>query len=99
MWTTAEIKNLPKKYGCEILVVNATEEQIKDKNMPTDARIVKYQYEGKVFTDICRSGKQVNIFDLYYDQFGKGSLLSITFGYGTVNPRNWGYVQQNNKKK
>lgn len=99
MWSGDEIKTLPKKYGCEILAVNASREQIKNKNLPSDARLVKYRVEDQIFIDICRSGKQVNIFDLYYDRFGKGCLISITFGYGTINPRNWGYVQESKSKK
>ena len=43
--------------------------------------IVTYKIKDKVHFDLCR-GSKVNIFDLYYDKFGKGSLQGIDFGKG-----------------
>lgn len=90
-WTQEEKKNLPPNYGCQLIYEKATQEQIKDKNVPNDAYLVTYAVSDEVFVDVCR-GKRVKIFDLYYDKFGPGSVLSIDFGYGSVNPRLWGYT-------
>ena len=49
--------------------------------------------------DVTRSGKQSNVFDLYYDKYGKGSLQAIEWGYGTVNPSQWGYKQPEKKRR
>ena len=60
--------------------------------------IVSYKVEDKIYKDLCR-GPRVNIFDLYYDKFGKGSLQAIDYGNGTVNPNQWGYKAPPQKKK
>ncbi len=96
-WTKEE-KDLIPNYGCQLLVENATKEQVHERNLPTDTMIVSYKVEDKVQRDLCR-GPRVNIFDVYYDKFGKGSLLGIDYGNGTVNPNQWGYKPPSQKKK
>ena len=44
-------------------------------------------------------GTKINIFDLYYDKFGKGSLVSIDWGHGTINPSQWGYKPPEKKRR
>ena len=60
--------------------------------------IVTYKVKDKVPFDLCR-GSKVNIFDLYYDKFGKESLQGIDFGHGNINPQMWGYKTKEKKKK
>lgn len=97
-WTEEEKNNLPPKYGCEILVENATYNQQKDTSFPNDAYLILYDVNGNEYVDICR-GTRVNIFDLYYDKFGPGSVKKIVFGYGRVNPKLWGYQKPQKKKR
>ena len=96
-WTKEE-RDLIPSYGCQLLVENANKEQVHDKKFPTDTMIVSYKVEDKIYKDLCR-GPRVNIFDLYYDKFGKGSLQAIDYGNGTVNPNQWGYKAPPQKKK
>ena len=93
----AEFK--PSDYSCEILLEKTTEEKARDKKFPSDACIIRYTVDGKQLIDVTRSSKQVNIFDLYYDKYGKGALQAIEWGYGTVNPSQWGYKQPEKKKR
>lgn len=95
-WSAEEKKDLPPKYNCEILLEKATIEQLKDTSWPNDAYIITYQINNTVYKDLCR-GSRVKIFDLYYDKFGKNTILDIDFGYGTISPRMWGYVPKNNE--
>lgn len=88
-WNKSELETLPKKYSCHVVYTNATPELYKDKSLPTDCKLITYEYEGETYIDVVRSGKMVNVFDMYYDKFGSKAIKSITFGYGTVNPRNW----------
>jgi hypothetical protein len=88
--------NKPSSYGCEILLEKITLQQAKDPSFPTDAYLVTYISDGKEYLDLCRGGKRVNIFDLYYDRYG--SVKNISWGYGKVNPRTWGYKQPEKKK-
>jgi len=94
-----ENKITPSEYGCEILLEKTDVEKTKDKTFPTDARIITYVVDGKTYIDLTRCRKVVNLFDMYYDKYGPGSIKSIDFGYGTVNPKMWGYKPPEKKKK
>lgn len=96
--SSSERENLPKKYGCSLLFSKASDTQIKDKSLPTDCKLVKYRDDDEICVDIIR-GNFSSVFDLYYDKIGSKPLISIEFGYGTANPRNWGYMQENKSKK
>ena len=96
-WTKEE-KELIHTYGCQLIAENATTEQLENKQLPTDTMIVSYKVEDKLYKDLCR-GTTVKIFDLYYDKFGKDSVQKIDYGYGTVNPNQWGYKAPSPKKK
>lgn len=97
VWTEEEISTIPKKYQCELIYTSATEEQIQDPKLPRDAYIVEYKVNKKTYVDVCRAGRRVDIFDLYYDKFGKGSIKLIKFGYGKSNPNVWDKSKLNKK--
>ena len=81
----------PSDYSCEIIQEKTTQEKSLDRKLPTDAFNVTYIVEGETLLDVTRSSKMVNVFDMYYDRYGKGSVQKIDFGYGTVNPSQYGY--------
>lgn len=97
-WTDEEKSALPKKYNCVLLIHNATNDQVKNPEFPSDAYIINYTLNGKRITDLCRSAKMVNIFDMYYDKFGN-VINSINFGYGRINPKLWGYPAPDKKRR
>lgn len=97
-WTQEEKNIIPLRYGCQIILENTTIEQAKDKSFPNDAYLIWYQVEDKNYIDLCR-GTRANIFDLYYDKFGPGSIKKIDFGYGRANPKLWGYKKTERKKR
>ena len=86
-------------YSCEILLEKTTPEKADDKYLPTDAFNVFYVVEGKELLDVTRSEKMVNVFDMYYDRYGKDCVQKIEFGHGTVNPGQWGYKAPTKKVK
>ena len=88
----------PSDYSCQVLLENTTLEKANDKSLPTDGFLVWYNVDGNELLDVTRSGKQVNVFDLYYDKYGK-ELKRIEWGFGTINPSQWGYKQPEKKKK
>ena len=94
-----EDKLNPYDYSCEILLSKTNLEKANDKKFPSDAYLVWYTIDGKEMLDLTRSSKQSNIFDMYYDKYGKRTIQSIDFGYGTVNPKLWRYKAPNEKKK
>ena len=77
-------------YACEVILERTTQEKSQDRQLPTDAFIVKYKYEGNLCIDVTRSEKMVNIFDMYYDRYGKDAVQKIDYGFGTVRPNLWG---------
>ena len=94
-----ENKINPSDYSCQILLEKTTLAKAKDRSLPRDGYLVWYNVEGEELLDVTRSGKQSNIFDMYYDRYGK-ELKRIEWGYGTNNPSQWGYKQaEKNKKK
>ena len=89
----------PSEYSCEILQEKTTHEKANDRKLPSDAFNVTYIVEGETRLDVTRSGKMVNIFDMYYDRYGKGSVQKIDYGHGTVNPSQYGYKVPDKKRK
>ena len=89
----------PSVYSCEIILEKTTQEKANDRKLPSDAFNVTYIVEGETRLDVTRSGKMVNIFDMYYDRYGKGSVQKIDYGHGTVNPSQWGYKVPEKKRK
>ena len=94
-----EEKFNPSEYSCEILQEKTTPEKANDRKLPSDAFNVTYIVDGETRLDVTRSGKMVNIFDMYYDRYGKGSVQKIDYGHGTVNPSQWGYKAPEKKRK
>ena len=90
---------LPHEYGCQILLEKTTLEKAKDTSFPNDAYLIWYIVDGKQYLDLTRCHKRVNLFDMYYDKYGPGSVQRIDFGYGRTNPRLWGYKQPEKKKR
>ena len=85
------------EYSCEILLEKTTVESSRDKKFPTDAFNVTYSVEGTDYLDVTRSSKKSNIFDMYYDRYGNGK--KIDYGYGSINPSQWGYKKPEKRKK
>jgi len=86
-------------YGCQILQEKTTIEKANDKSLPTDAKLIWYQVDGVTHIDLTRCGKTSKLFDMYYDKYGAGAVKKIDFGYGTINPKSWGYEPPKSKKK
>ena len=71
-----------------------------DKSLPNDARLIYYIVDGVQYIDLTRCKKTVQLFDMYYDKYGKGAVQRIeSSGYGQVNPKLWGYKKPDDKKK
>jgi len=96
---TEESKFKPSDYWCEILLEKTTLEKAHDKKLPTDAFNVFYVVEGKEHIDVTRSEKMANVFDMYYDRYGKGVVQKIEYGHGTIRPNLWGLKAPEKKKR
>ena len=87
----------PNDYSCEILLEKTTMDKAKDPKFPSDAFYVYYTKDNKELLDVTRSSKMANVFDYYYDKYG--NVKKIDYGYGGVNPSQWGYKQPEKKKR
>ena len=85
-----EVKFNPADYWCEIILEKTTREKAEDKSFPTDAFNVTYVVEGETRLDVTRSEKMANVFDMYYDRYGKDVVQKIDYGCGTIRPNLWG---------
>ena len=94
-----EVKINPSDYWCDIILEKTTWEKARDRSLPTDAFNVTYMVEGTEHLDVTRSEKMVNVFDMYYDRYGKDCVQKIDFGHGTINPGQWGYKAPTKKVK
>jgi len=86
-------------YSCEIILEKTTKEKADDRQLPTDAFNVFYTVDGKEHLDVTRSEKMVNVFDMYYDRYGKDVVQKIDYGAGTIRPNLWGVKKSPEKKK
>ena len=89
----------PSVYSCEILLEKTTHEKANDRKLPSDAFNVTYVVEGETRLDVTRSGKMVNVFDMYYDRYGKDCVQKIDYGHGTIKPSQYGYKSPEKKKR
>ena len=94
-----EVKFDPSEYSCEIILEKTTKDKAQDRKFPSDAFNVTYVVDGEERLDVTRSGKQSNVFYMYYDRYGKDALKRIDWGYAPVNPSTWGYKSPEKKKR
>tara|TARA_Y100000996_G_C22034138_1_gene442161 strand:- start:61 stop:393 length:333 start_codon:yes stop_codon:yes gene_type:complete len=95
----SEDKFKPSDYSCEVILEKTTKEKSEDRSFPTDAFIISYLLEGKKHLDVVRSEKMVNVFDFYYDRYGKDVVQKIEYGHGTIRPNLWGAKPVEKKKR
>ena len=94
-----EVKFNPKDYWCDIILEKTTLEKAEDRSLPTDAFNVTYVVEGETRLDVTRSEKMANVFDMYYDRYGKDVVQKIDYGCGTIRPNLWGIKPPEKKKR
>ena len=59
-----------------------------DRSLPYTAYLIEYLQDGITKFDIVASGKQVEIFDYYWDLYKK-DFVNMTQTEGRTNPRLW----------
>lgn len=97
-WTKAEKDDALSTYGCDIIVVDGTWEQVNTKDAPRDAMIIKYSIDGQIHYDLTQPSKRTKLFDMYWDKFREG-FIGWEFGSGMINPKSWKYQAPQSKKK
>ena len=85
-----KIEKTTDQYSCQIVLEKTTHDKANDKHLPSDAFNVTYLIDGKEHLDVTRSEKMINVFDMYYDRYGKDAVQKIDYGAGAVRPNLWG---------
>ena len=94
-----QIEKNTEQYSCQIVLEKTTREKAEDKKLPTDAFNVFYTVDGKEYLDVTRSEKMANVFDMYFDRYGKDVVQKIDYGHGTIRPNLWGVKSPTKQKK
>lgn len=71
----------------------------KDKHLPINSYIVFYILNDEKKYDIVQASGFSEVFDCYYDEYGKNSIQSIKWTDGTINPKMYGCRPKESKKK
>jgi len=74
--------------GCKILHEDCDPSLAQDRSLPYTAFIVEYLQDGITKFDIVTAGKQVDIFDDYYDKY-RQDFQNMTQTEGRANPKLW----------
>ena len=94
-----QIENNTAQYSCQIVLEKTTKDKADDRSLPSDAFNVTYVVDGKEHLDVTRSEKMANVFDMYYDKYGKGAIKSIEYGHGTIRPNLWNVKPPERKRR
>jgi hypothetical protein len=70
-----------------------------DKSLPINSYIITYLLDDEKMYDIVQASSICEVFDKYYDDYGKGSIQEIKWTNGKVSPKMYGYKPKETKKK
>jgi hypothetical protein len=70
-----------------------------DKSLPINSYIITYLIDNEKMYDIIQASSICEVFDKYYDEYGKGSVQEIKWTNGKVSPKTYGYKPKETKKK
>lgn len=82
----------------KILFEDCDPDKAQDKSLPYSAYLVEYKKEGKSHYDIASAGKQVEIFDYYWDKY-RNDFVTMIQSEGRVNPKLYGAKPPETKKR
>jgi hypothetical protein len=70
-----------------------------DKSLPINSYIITYLLDDEKMYDIVQASSICEVFDKYYDDYGKGSIQEIKWTNGKVSPKMYGYKPKETKKR
>lgn len=87
-WTDDD-KEILRRREVIIHKQNVKEDNLVNKELPTDVHLVEYCHEGDNCSDAVRAPRMIDIFDVYFDKLHEsgGTVTQIKSGYGSLNPK------------
>ena len=84
--------------GVKILRQDCDPSLAEDRSFPYTAYLVEYKQDGMTKFDLVSAGKQVDIYDYYWDLY-RHDFVNMTQSEGRANHKLWNDPNEKKKKK
>ena len=91
-------KNMRDKM-ISTLYENCNPKEDNNTKLPYTAYLVEYKVDEEIRYDIAMGDKQVDVFDVYYDKYGKDGFIGMKQSEGRVPPNRWNVEPPKSEKK
>ena len=81
------------------LYENCNPKEDNNTKLPYTAYLVEYKVDEEIRYDIAMGDKQVDVFDVYYDKYGKDGFIGMKQSEGRVAPNRWNVEPPKEKKR
>ena len=81
------------------LFENCNPQEDNNTKLPYTAYLVWYKVDEEIRYDIAMGDKTVDIFDVYYDKYGKDGFIGMKQSEGRVPPNRWNVDPPKSEKK
>ena len=81
------------------LYENCNPKEDNNSKLTYTAYLVEYKVDEEIRYDIAMGDKQVDVFDVYYDKYGKDGFIGMKQSEGRVAPNRWNVEPPKEKKR
>ncbi len=78
---------------------NCNPQEDNNTKLPYTAYLIWYKVEDQIRYDIAMGDKQVDVFDAYYDKYGKDGFIGMKQSEGRIQPNRWNVAPPPPKKR
>ena len=78
---------------------NCNPQEDNNTKLPYTAYLIWYKVEDEIRYDIAMGDKQVDVFDAYWDKYGKDGFIGMKQSEGRVQPNRWNVAPPPPKKR
>ena len=78
---------------------NCNPQEDNNTKLPYTAYLVEYKVEEEIRYDIAMGDKQSDIFDTYWDKYGKDGFIGMKQSEGRIQPNRWNVAPPPPKKR
>tara|TARA_B100000131_G_scaffold319208_1_gene364638 strand:+ start:135 stop:428 length:294 start_codon:yes stop_codon:yes gene_type:complete len=78
---------------------NCNPQEANNTKLPYTSYLIWYKVEDQIRYDIAMGDKQVDVFDAYWDKYGKDGFIGMKQSEGRVQPNRWNVAPPPPKKR
>ena len=78
---------------------NCNPQEDNNTKLPFTSYLILYKVEDQIRYDIAMGDKQVDVFDAYWDKYGKDGFIGMKQSEGRVQPNRWNVAPPPPKKR